>query len=61
MTVRRMTAEDYEEAGVEPPCTCAGVIEWDHVCPVHGPNAPASAPRCEACGDERGECLCHDD
>lgn len=51
-----MTAEDYAEAGVAPPPEFRGM-------PLTGvwiDEMPESAPRCEACGDERGECACAD-
>lgn len=75
MTVRRMTAEDYAEAGIDPPD-----VDSDFPCPIgscqrhracqylnhprcglrlHG--EVESASRCVECGDETGECLCHDD
>lgn len=56
MTVRRMTAEDYAELGMPSPfCAACGKLP---PCRCELREAPA---RCEACGDERGECLCHDD
>lgn len=50
MTVRRMTAEDYAEAGVEPPPSFRKL-----------PVRDESAPRCDDCGDEQGECGCRDE
>lgn len=54
MTVRRMTAEDYAEAGVEPPPSFRGYE-------ITGRWHDEAPERCEACGDETGECGCRDE
>ena len=64
MAVRRMTAADYAEAGITDPEIIARIRghdttgswydELDH-------DGEGSAPRCDECGDETGDCGCRDD
>lgn len=71
MTVRRMTAEDYAEAGLPIP---EDIAEPEFLCPIGscqrhracqylnhprcGLHAAVEAERCDECGDETGECFC---
>lgn len=71
--VRRMTADDYAELGIEPPadvepefpCSIGSCqrhracMYLNHPrCGLHGLDEPE---RCEECGDEEGECSCADE
>lgn len=55
-----MTAEDYEEAGIEPPGedTLYDRIQGLRLTGVWFEEWPEEFPRCEECGDETGECGC---
>lgn len=70
MTVRRMTLEDYAEAGVAPPPEFIHVARpWSlddlvgmrFTARVSVPNNIEVHSRCEECGDEEGECSCADE
>lgn len=67
---RRMTIEDYLEAGLEPPTQLTGVwVNPHYIEPLdeveglyHGYEITGiwhdEMTRCEDCGDETGECGC---
>lgn len=62
---RRMTADDYAEAGVAVRVPCSLGVGCDDygVCYAMAAGQPAQCPfhepkRCDECGDETGACSC---